>query len=524
MLSKIYLPGEGDEELELANTDYDLETSRLYHNMTSYMGVIKSTVPIPLEESGEGEELIIQFDAGEQLRCFEEAGIGLPKLEIFQINAAMLRLLRTEPISKIRFWGKIFGLKMDYYIVECELKDDEVRMRRAFLKQQLIQCKERCRASQVLQIMSKHLTWMPTFVEARNEEELKLAILLKRSKLKKYEVIPLPCIKPTREIPVPQERTGEGCNKKVYLVCNNPNGQWTMLPEVKPENIVAARKMKAFFSGDLSAPFVSWTGEGPETEMEYLRAQIARISAGTQISPLGFYSFSEGGEGEEEEAEEEGDEGANYRSYVMNSDFQPLPLRDLVEPTMSFWVHHTDHILKQGRVLWWNGKIPKDSGEGEGEEDKEGIEGGEGLEEVAAEAEIGPALLTPLSEDATLEGTPPWTARVSPKYLPQKFAILRSNLWPGAYAYASGRNFDNIYFGWGVKYQPYGFPMSCSPTVQKMYDIGPDVMEAVEPTLQMEEEWHYRNLKPEAPDDRLGGEGELKHGEGEIGEEEEEDD
>ena len=36
--------------------------------------------------------------------------------------------------------------------------------------------------------------------------------------------------------------------------------------------------------------------------MNYLRAQIARISAGTQISPAGYYMFEE-----EEEEEEEGE-------------------------------------------------------------------------------------------------------------------------------------------------------------------------------------------------------------------------
>lgn len=41
----------------------------------------------------------------------------------------------------------------------------------------------------------------------------------------------------------------------------------------------------------------------PGTEKNYLRAQIARISAATQISPLGFYTFNEE---EEPEAEEEG--------------------------------------------------------------------------------------------------------------------------------------------------------------------------------------------------------------------------
>lgn len=40
----------------------------------------------------------------------------------------------------------------------------------------------------------------------------------------------------------------------------------------------------------------------PGNEANYLRAQIARISAGTHVSPLGFYQFDE-----EEEEEEEGE-------------------------------------------------------------------------------------------------------------------------------------------------------------------------------------------------------------------------
>ena len=42
----------------------------------------------------------------------------------------------------------------------------------------------------------------------------------------------------------------------------------------------------------------------PGNESNYLRAQIARISAGTHISPLGYYQFEE-----EEEEEEEGEGG-----------------------------------------------------------------------------------------------------------------------------------------------------------------------------------------------------------------------
>ena len=75
----------------------------------------------------------------------------------------------------------------------------------------------------------------------------------------------------------------------------------------------------------------------PGTEANYLRAQIARISASTQISPAGFYLF-----------DEEDDEQTKLRGLVQhNPDFEPLPLRELVDPTLSNWVHHVLHILPQ---------------------------------------------------------------------------------------------------------------------------------------------------------------------------------
>ena len=46
---------------------------------------------------------------------------------------------------------------------------------------------------------------------------------------------------------------------------------------------------------------------GPGKEMNYLRAQIARITATTQISPNGYFASPE----DEEEDEEEGGETGN---------------------------------------------------------------------------------------------------------------------------------------------------------------------------------------------------------------------
>jgi len=56
------------------------------------------------------------------------------------------------------------------------------------------------------------------------------------------------------------------------------------------------------------------------------------------------------------------------------------------------------------------------------------------------EKEIGPPLLTPLSEDATVDSVIPWTARQSSYLQPDiAVALVRSNVWPGAFAFAVGK-------------------------------------------------------------------------------------
>jgi radial spoke head protein 4A len=61
-----------------------------------------------------------------------------------------------------------------------------------------------------------------------------------------------------------------------------------------------ARKIRKYLTGNLEAPIVSYP-PFPGKEENYLRAQIARISAGTHISPNGFYKFDEENEAEGEE-------------------------------------------------------------------------------------------------------------------------------------------------------------------------------------------------------------------------------
>lgn len=207
-------------------------------------------------------------------------------------------------------------------------------------------------------------------------------------------------------------------------MCNEPGKPWVKLPPVTPVQIAISRKTKKFFTGRLDAPVITYPPFNG-TEANMLRAQIARISAGTQISPLGFYQFDE---------EEEEEEGEGRDNFVENPEFEGIPVRELVDPSLANWVHHCLHILPQGRTTWWN---PVQKNEDDFEEDEEEEEREEPDE---PEPEVGPPLLTPLSEDAEVDNMPPWSTSLSSNIATQyAIAVISSNLWPGAHAFSYGK-------------------------------------------------------------------------------------
>ncbi|KAJ8979718.1 hypothetical protein NQ317_015542 [Molorchus minor] len=189
---------------------------------------------------------------------------------------------------------------------------------------------------------------------------------------------------------------------------------------------------------------------------------------------------------------------------------------------MSFWLHHTQYILPQGRTSWWNPNPMPELGEGGADEEL-----GEGEEQEVApkggpEPETGPPLLTPLSEDAALEAVPAWSVRTTSKIIEDfAFAVVRSNLWPGAYCFSTqGKFFQNIYLGYGHKLIEQSFSPLPLPPIQQEYPIGPEIMEMTDPTGAEEEQWRIDHLpKPKPmPPAEAAAEG------GEEAEEEEEED
>lgn len=137
---------------------------------------------------------------------------------------------------------------------------------------------------------------------------------------------------------VPKEALGTGANTFVYYVCKEPGHSWVKLPSVSPAQITVARLIYKFFTGRLDSPVVSYP-PFPGNEANYLRAQIARISAGTQVSPRGFFRARE----------EEGDEDEVVQDSIeVNPDFEGIPVSEMA--SFSNWVHHVQHILQQVQV------------------------------------------------------------------------------------------------------------------------------------------------------------------------------
>lgn len=360
----------------------------------------------------------------------EQIGVGLGREEMQRIFLALKQLVETHGLPSCRFWGKILGTESNYIIAEAEYREGEEE-------------------------------------EEQNTEEA----LTDRLRNEDNETdLPLSTYKPPPVVPM--EAPGTGTNKCVYYVCKEPGFPWTKLPALSPAQITTARQIRKFFTGRLDAPVMSYP-PFPGNEANYLRAQIARISGGTHVSPQGFYQFKEEEGNEEEEVQQD--------SYEVNPDFEGLLALKLAE-SLSTWVHHTQHILQQGRCTWVSLTLKTEefNEEGEAEEREE--------EPDESEPEQGPRLLTPLSQDAELFNTPPWTLKLSSSLTPEHaVAYVRSNLWPGAYAYATGKKFENIYIGWGLKYAGDGYSPHVPPPPQNEYPSGPEVTEAQDPTVEEEQ-------------------------------------
>lgn len=212
-----------------------------------------------------------------------------------------------------------------------------------------------------------------------------------------------------------------GPNTMNYFVCTALGGKWTLLPDVTPQQIVASRSIRQLFSGSLEADVLAPPGRFDGKEKELLRAFIARVTHSCTLAPKGQYN-------PEEEPEEDMPLESNA-PIVLDEEWQPTPVTG-----MEHFLHRLPCILPQGRTEFWAPEAE--------EEEEEPV------------PEKGVPILTPITEDEPIDGTPSWSVRIL--QLPEKLYWLRSNAWPGL-SIVSNDNASRMvmhYYGWGMKATP----------------------------------------------------------------------
>ncbi|KAK4469458.1 hypothetical protein MN116_007009 [Schistosoma mekongi] len=414
--------------------------------------------------------------------ALEQAGIGFTQEEIINLSLSVRSFLVKNHFSSLRFWGKYFGTLRNYYILEVEEPEPPHKL---------------LSSPRTPHVLGENKG------SVRSDEDFN----------ERLDLDPLPKSEWKMQPPAPPEDYGKGTNRKAYYVCNILGDSWTRLPDVTPEQIATGRFTRYFCTGDLEAEINTFP-TFPGVEKHFLRAQIARISGSTIISPINYYQFNED---EEEELEED----ALRESFIENPEYEPMTIYDLSDPSLTNWVHHTAYILPQGRTVWFNTATKsKDELEDEMSEEEE-------EEPDEPEPETGPPLLTPLSEDADIGSIPPWSTRITSQLIPHyAYAVLSSNVWPGAYALAQGRFFENIYIGWGLKYTGTNFNPQIMPKPFEEFPSGLEITEVDDPTPEEEAAW--RAAQAEAAQRQTEGqeeeEEEEEEEEGDSGGEDDDDD
>lgn len=406
------------------------------------LGLLFPTGPAPEEGADEGAEegptytpANTDFEVQDLVRDAEAIrrfgiDVGTPDT-VFQLALSIQRLCEAKPLRSARLFACIQAMHNPYYIVECVFQDDQ-RPREAAAG-----------------------TAADAGADGDPDAEGESA---KKAPEEAWERF-------ARENAPPPAEIDQGANTYCYFVATSATAladDWTLLPDVTPAMILASRKVRRLFSGDLDAPLESHPPfpEGQAKEKFLLRAQIARISAGSLAAPVGLLTVPD----QEEEEEDAGrDEGQGEEGGASKTVGPPLKELLPVETTAEYsiegsklallqsWVHMEPHLSQhQGRCTLF-----MQEGSGGGEEEEEDGDGDEGSgkkkrEKTPAELEACPKQLRALSFDDALDWAvghvafpvQAWSVRSvfyshssEPVLMGRSYAV-RCNRWPGAISIA----------------------------------------------------------------------------------------
>ncbi|XP_026819794.1 radial spoke head protein 6 homolog A-like [Rhopalosiphum maidis] len=422
----------------------------------------------------EVDEISVQ-DLSKMNYMFNKAGCGITNDEAHLIRITMDQMSQLQKFKSIRYWGKIIGLKRNYYILECEWKNKELEYKLRLLNfvfntnknkiphdydnenenQEEVELEKYILSDEENEFFSKTTVSSQIHKDINDESDEFLFDSLK-SEVCSF----LPAERGDDDDDyLSHEIFGFGANKKSYFVTNQLNDSWIELPLLKPHHIIQSRNIKRYFTGNLESPVESYPlFQG--LEKHYLRAQIARITAATQISPRDYFVLNYNSNlykwRKLNTFQSKAMSHKWVHEYVANADYTPLSVYDLLEP--SNWVHHTPLISEKGVTKAWNNIIES---EGDLQQNSERIEYDC---KVKINLEIGKGdgdhldIFGDLSNDAYVGEMPPWKFELTNQFDHTiTYTTIRSNLWPGAHAVARENLLDYTYHGWGLKWNAYSF-------------------------------------------------------------------
>lgn len=277
------------------------------------------------------------------------------------------------------------------------------------------------------------------------------------------------------ERPADFEAPGSGVNASTYWVSHSTYGAWNKLPHLSPNDIRAARTIKVLFTGDLERTIFT----NPyffEKEKVYLRAQIARISHSTTLTPKGLWRTTEDDpRALEENAPEEG-EITLPTTMAMNNE--------------AMWVHLKDGILGNCRTKHLEPTDPPEDADPE-----------ELMKQIIA-ADPFDAKLKPVASDNKVVVSKglkiqPWVVRCmgdsteykteAGKTVSNGVVVARSLQWPGAYNFYYQGRYMHVYVGGGHKYEEVSYFPVHPPVVRSdpdEYELQPEPTPLKEPEVQ----------------------------------------
>eukprot|EP00102_Acyrthosiphon_pisum_P010181 XP_008178383.1 PREDICTED: radial spoke head protein 6 homolog A-like isoform X2 [Acyrthosiphon pisum] len=395
---------------------------------------------------------------------FNKAGFGLPMDEAAVIYLTMNEMAQLNKFESIRFWGKIFGIKKMYYVIECKWSAAELE--RKLMRVNSVSHYSKSSKHLDNDVTNDSLRQDPKLIDPENEFESAVSYIegeMAENSINHYDswinlndsdsCIAIP--KSSSKTLLPPEIFGVGANKNVYFVTNKLNTQWIELESVKPHHIVEARKIKRYFTGKLKNPINSFSKfDGSETE--YLRAQIARISSSTQICPRGYYIIDEKDKADLSRISDLRSTNSissrkkSVGDLILNENTKPISNINLTN--VNYWVHKNPHIdingvtHKSGFSNLSHSKKHEVNAEEFGEEDH--FSYGENVN-VNSKSD----LFGNLGNDISVDNTSAWKGVLCSPFDPRHSqAIMKSHVWPGAFAVAYNLQTDYMYIGWGQKH------------------------------------------------------------------------